>query len=62
MMYSLGPENWWRLLVWLLIGLAIYFGYSRRHSRRQQAEAANATPFPRQAHSATFAGDKPTKP
>jgi len=39
MMYSLGPENWWRLVVWLAIGLAIYFGYSRRHSRRQQQAA-----------------------
>jgi basic amino acid/polyamine antiporter, APA family len=63
MMYSLGPENWWRLIVWLVIGLAIYFGYSRRHSRRQQqAASAEATPFPRQATSASFAGDKPTKP
>ena len=33
MMYALGPENWWRLIVWLAIGLAIYFGWSRGHSR-----------------------------
>jgi APA family basic amino acid/polyamine antiporter len=32
MMYGLGWENWLRLLVWLVIGLAIYFGYGRRHS------------------------------
>ncbi len=32
MMYGLGWENWMRLLVWLIIGLCIYFGYSRRHS------------------------------
>jgi APA family basic amino acid/polyamine antiporter len=32
MMYSLGGENWLRLIVWLAIGQAIYFGYSRRHS------------------------------
>jgi APA family basic amino acid/polyamine antiporter len=32
MMFSLGPENWTRLLVWLVIGLLIYFGYSRHHS------------------------------
>ena len=32
MMYSLGGENWLRLVVWLAIGQAIYFGYSRRHS------------------------------
>jgi basic amino acid/polyamine antiporter, APA family len=41
MMYSLGPENWWRLVVWLLIGFAIYFGYSRRHSRHRQQAAAS---------------------
>ena len=32
MMFSLGPENWMRLLVWLVLGLLIYFGYSRHHS------------------------------
>ncbi len=32
MMFSLGPENWIRLLVWLVLGLLIYFGYSRHHS------------------------------
>ncbi|HKW52691.1 MAG TPA: amino acid permease [Stellaceae bacterium] len=62
MMYSLGPDNWWRLLVWLVIGLAIYFGYSRRHSRRRQQASADATDFPHPATSATFAGNKPTKP
>jgi basic amino acid/polyamine antiporter, APA family len=33
LMFSLPPENWTRLAVWLLIGFAIYFGYSRHHSR-----------------------------
>jgi APA family basic amino acid/polyamine antiporter len=33
LMFSLPAENWWRLLVWLLIGFVIYFGYGRRHSR-----------------------------
>jgi APA family basic amino acid/polyamine antiporter len=32
MMFSLGPENWARLLIWLVLGLLIYFGYSRRHA------------------------------
>ncbi len=32
LMFSLPAENWWRLFVWLGIGFAIYFGYSRRHS------------------------------
>jgi APA family basic amino acid/polyamine antiporter len=33
MIYGLGWTNWLRLLVWLVIGLCIYFGYSARHSR-----------------------------
>ncbi len=33
MMYKLGWVNWARLIVWLLIGLVIYFSYSRKHSR-----------------------------
>jgi APA family basic amino acid/polyamine antiporter len=32
MMFYLGWENWVRLGVWLLIGLVIYFAYSRHHS------------------------------
>ena len=32
LMFSLPAENWLRLLVWLLIGFAIYFAYGRRHS------------------------------
>jgi APA family basic amino acid/polyamine antiporter len=32
LMFSLPAENWLRLGVWLLVGLAIYFGYGRRRS------------------------------
>ncbi len=32
LMFSLPAENWYRLIIWLLIGLAIYFLYGRRHS------------------------------
>ena len=32
MMYKLGWVNWVRLIVWLVIGLVIYFTYSRHHS------------------------------
>ncbi len=32
LMFSLPVANWWRLIVWLLIGLVIYFAYSRHHS------------------------------
>ena len=32
LMFSLPPENWLRLVVWLALGLVIYFAYSRHHS------------------------------
>jgi len=32
LMFSLPYENWVRLIVWLLVGLVIYFAYGRRHS------------------------------
>ena len=35
MIYGLGWTNWMRLFVWLAIGLVIYFGYSRYHSKVQ---------------------------
>lgn len=33
LMINLSVETWLRFLVWLVIGFAIYFAYSRRHSR-----------------------------
>jgi APA family basic amino acid/polyamine antiporter len=32
LMFSLPAENWLRLMVWLLLGLALYFTYGRHHS------------------------------
>lgn len=32
LMFSLPVENWYRLIIWLIIGLMIYFLYGRRHS------------------------------
>jgi APA family basic amino acid/polyamine antiporter len=32
LMFSLPVANWWRLIIWLLIGFIIYFGYGRKHS------------------------------
>jgi basic amino acid/polyamine antiporter, APA family len=37
MMYKLGWVNWARLIVWLIIGLVIYFTYSQHHSRVRNA-------------------------
>ncbi|MBV9928556.1 MAG: amino acid permease [Acidobacteria bacterium] len=39
LMFSLPPGNWVRLGVWLLIGLAVYFGYGRRRSAMREAPA-----------------------
>jgi APA family basic amino acid/polyamine antiporter len=39
MMYKLGWVNWARLIIWLVIGLVIYFTYSRYHSRVRGAVA-----------------------
>jgi APA family basic amino acid/polyamine antiporter len=36
LMWNLPWETWVRLVVWLFIGLCIYFGYGRHHSRVQQ--------------------------
>src|SRR5271165_752432 len=37
MMYKLGWINWARLIIWLVIGMVVYFTYSRKHSRVQAA-------------------------
>lgn len=40
LMFSLPEENWFRLFVWLLIGLFIYFFYGKNHSKvRMLSEA-----------------------
>jgi APA family basic amino acid/polyamine antiporter len=36
MIVSLGWENWTRLIVWLLIGFVIYFGYSVKNSKARK--------------------------
>ena len=33
LMVSLPGDTWLRLVIWLIIGLAIYFFYGMRHSR-----------------------------
>jgi len=39
MMYKLGWVNWARLIIWLIIGLVIYFTYGVKHSRLRKALA-----------------------
>ena len=40
MMSSLPWPTWERLLIWMAIGLVIYFAYSRRHSKLARAEGS----------------------
>jgi APA family basic amino acid/polyamine antiporter len=39
MAYSLPNATWWRLLVWSLIGFALYFFYGHKHSRLRSGRA-----------------------
>jgi APA family basic amino acid/polyamine antiporter len=52
LMFSLPPENWYRLVIWLAVGMTVYFGYSRHHSVMRQytgdeAHAMGAKPVGR---------------
>jgi APA family basic amino acid/polyamine antiporter len=40
MMYSLPGDTWIRLIVWLIIGLLIYFLYGKSHSRIASTSAS----------------------
>lgn len=37
LMFSLPPENWLRLFVWLAMGFIIYFAYGMKHSVLRKA-------------------------
>lgn len=42
LMTELGYTNWLRFLIWLVIGLAIYFLYSRHHSHLNKQKSAES--------------------
>jgi APA family basic amino acid/polyamine antiporter len=46
LMATLPRDTWIRLIVWLAIGFAIYFGYGVKHSRLQREEAGTGAPDP----------------
>jgi APA family basic amino acid/polyamine antiporter len=46
MIYGLGWTNWARLIVWLIIGLVVYFTYGQKHSKVQAMVAAKTVPVP----------------
>ncbi|HEV2113735.1 MAG TPA: amino acid permease C-terminal domain-containing protein, partial [Terriglobales bacterium] len=46
MMYSLTNLTWLRLVVWLAIGMFIYFFYSRKHSKVQALYASEPVAAP----------------
>ena len=43
LMFSLPVENWYRLIIWMAIGLVIYFGYGHRHSHLRTEPSVLAT-------------------
>jgi APA family basic amino acid/polyamine antiporter len=38
MMFSLPADTWLRLFIWLAIGLAVYFGYGKKHSKLKREQ------------------------
>jgi APA family basic amino acid/polyamine antiporter len=48
LMFSLPVENWYRLVVWMVIGFVLYFAYGYQHSElRKREEIRIATGGPR---------------
>ena len=43
LMLGLPKDTWLRLIVWMVLGLIIYFGYSRSHSKLGRSDLAGTT-------------------
>jgi len=43
LMFSLPVENWYRLIIWMLIGFVMYFTYGHKHSELRQRTEARAS-------------------
>jgi uncharacterized membrane protein len=41
LMTELGASNWLIFVIWLIIGLVIYFSYGFRHSKLAKSEAVS---------------------
>ena len=41
LMLDLPGETWLRFVIWMVIGLLIYFAYGMRHSRLRRGEVRN---------------------
>ena len=41
---SLPAATWWRLVIWSLIGIAVYFAYGYKHSRLRQSSDQESLP------------------
>ena len=44
LMLGLGLPTWMRLVVWMALGLVLYFGYGHKHSRIGREASASAGP------------------
>jgi APA family basic amino acid/polyamine antiporter len=44
LMFSLPAENWYRLIIWMAIGIGLYFAYGHTHSELRKRNAALAAP------------------
>jgi APA family basic amino acid/polyamine antiporter len=44
LMHDLSTETWYRFVIWLVMGLVVYFAYGRRHSRLRVHRANRAAP------------------